>query len=195
MVTRSKNNIFKPKRALTTFNHPLPENLEPSNIREAMCHEHWRRAVSDEFDALLRNGTWSLVPPPKGKNILGCKGLFRIKRNTDSTIARYKARLVAKGFTQCAGPDYKETFAPVVRPQTIKIVLTLSLTHRWPMRQLDVNNAFLQGALQEQVFMASRIHNILIMFVFFTKPFMAYDKHIVHDMMLLRNSSCHKAFK
>ncbi|XP_019420660.1 PREDICTED: uncharacterized protein LOC109330838 [Lupinus angustifolius] len=114
MVTRSKNNIFKPKRAFAASNHPLPENLEPSNIREAMHHEHWRKVVSDEFDTLMHNGTWSLVPPPKNKNIVGCKWLLRIKRHPDGFIARYKAHLIPKGFTQCPGFDFKETFAPVV---------------------------------------------------------------------------------
>lgn len=119
-----------------------------------MKHEHWHKAINDEFEALIRNGTWSLVPPSKGQNIVGCKWLFRIKQHPDGSIARYKARLVAKGYTQCLGVDFKETFAPVVRPQTIKIILTLALAHQWEMHQLDVNNAFLQGALQEQVFMA-----------------------------------------
>jgi histone deacetylase 1/2 len=84
---------------------------------------------------------------------VGCKWLFRIKRNVDGSISRYKARLVAKGFTQCYGVDFHETFAPVVRPQTIKIILALALGNKWKMHQLDVNNAFLQGDLQEQVYM------------------------------------------
>ncbi|PNX98781.1 hypothetical protein L195_g022038 [Trifolium pratense] len=154
IVTRSKNNIFKPKRVFHASNHPLPENLEPSNVRQAMQHPHWRHAISEEFNALIRNGTWSLVPPPQDKNIVDCKWLFRIKRNPDGTIARYKARLVAKGFTQCPGVDFKETFAPVVRPQTIKLILSIALGKQWPMHQLDVNNAFLQGHLKEDVYMA-----------------------------------------
>lgn len=142
------------KKFFYASNHPLPENLEPSNVRQAMQHPHWRQAISEEFNALIRNGTWSLVPPPKNKNIVDCKWLFRIKRNPDGTIDRYKARLVAKGFTQCPGVDFKETFAPVVRPQTIKLILTIALTKGWKMHQLDVNNAFLQGSLNEEVYMA-----------------------------------------
>ena len=154
IVTRSKHNIYKRKRMFATSKHPLPKNLEPSCVREAMKYTQWRQAISAELDALIGNGTWTLVPPTKGQNVVGCKWLFRIKRNPDGSISRYKARLVAKGFTQSKGIDFQETFAPVVRPQTIKVVLTLALGHSWKMHQLDVNNAFLQGSLTEQVFMA-----------------------------------------
>ncbi|XP_050916282.1 uncharacterized mitochondrial protein AtMg00820-like [Lathyrus oleraceus] len=116
IITRSKNNIFKPKRMYTASKHPLLENLEPSNFREGMKHAHWRKAIADEFEALVRNGTFSLVPPKARQNIVGCRWLLRIKRNSDGSIARYKARLVAKGFTQCPDIDFKETFATVVRP-------------------------------------------------------------------------------
>lgn len=133
--------------------HRLQENLEPSGVTEAMRYSHWRRAMSDEFDALLRNGTWQLEPAPTNHNIVGCKWLFRIKRNPDGTISRYKARLVAKGFTQTHGVDFHETFAPVIKPQTIKIILTLALSQSWRLHQLDVNNAFLQGHLTEAVYM------------------------------------------
>jgi histone deacetylase 1/2 len=92
-----------------------------------MQHTHWRQALSEEFNALIRNGTWSLVPPPPNHNIVDCKWLFRIKRNFDGTIARHKARLVAKGFTQSHVVDFKETFAQVVNPQTIKLIFTIAL--------------------------------------------------------------------
>ncbi|XP_024632966.1 uncharacterized mitochondrial protein AtMg00820-like [Medicago truncatula] len=129
-VTRSKNNIFKPKKVFQVTKYPLAENVKPSNVKEAMKHEYWRKVIYAEFEALLRNGTWSLVPPPKDTSIVGCKWLFRIKRHADDSLARYKARLVAKGFTQCHGVDFHETFASVVRPQTIKIILNLALEHK-----------------------------------------------------------------
>ena len=154
MTTRSKNGIFKPKKRLfTATKHPLPENLEPSSVREAMKYPHWRQAMAEEFDALLRNGTWSLVPAPKDHNVVGCRWLFRIKRNPDGSISRFKARLVAKGYTQTPGYDFHETFAPVVRPQTVKVILTIALAKLWKMHQLDVNNAFLQGTIDETIFM------------------------------------------
>ena len=143
MVTRSQNNIFKPKRVFTATKHPLLENLEPSSVREAMKFSHWRQAMAEEFDVLLRNGTWSLVPTPKNQNIVGCKWIFPIKRHPDGSISWYKARLDDKGFTQNPGSDFQETFAPIVRPQTVKIILTLALGNSWKMHQLDVNNAFL----------------------------------------------------
>lgn len=94
-----------------------------------------------------------MVPRQAHTNSVGCKWLFRIKRNLDGSVARYKARLVAKGFTQTPGLDFKETFAPVVKPQTIKVVLTLALAQGWSLHQMDVNNAFLQGKLTEDVYM------------------------------------------
>ncbi|GAU49317.1 hypothetical protein TSUD_367270 [Trifolium subterraneum] len=128
----------------STSNAIPQEALLLSDSTSAMQHTHWRQAISEEFNALIQNGTWSLVPPPPPNvNIVDCKWLFRIKRNPDGTIARHKAQLVAKGFTRSPGVDFKETFAPVVRPQTIKLILTIALGKGWPMHQLDVNNVFL----------------------------------------------------
>ena len=113
----------------------------------------WRTAMEAEFNALLKNNTWSLVPPSRARNIVGCKWVFRIKRGADGTIERYKARLVAKGFHQQAGIDFSETFSPVVKPTTIRVVLSLAISAGWSMRQIDIQNAFLHGNLSEEVYM------------------------------------------
>jgi histone deacetylase 1/2 len=86
-----------------------------------------------------------LVPPPKGKNIIDCKWVYKVKRKADGTIDRYKAQLVAKGFKQRYGIDYEDTFSPVVKATTIRLILSIVVSKDWSLRQLDVHNAFLQG--------------------------------------------------
>ena len=129
MVTRSKNLIYRPKRAADDFiRYPLPKALvaaqvikttEPTNYTQASKSAHWREAMNTEFSALLQNGTWSLVIPPHQANIVGCRWIYKIKLKADGTIERYKARLVAKGFHQQEGIDFYDTFSPVVKHATI----------------------------------------------------------------------------
>ncbi|KAJ0946635.1 putative RNA-directed DNA polymerase [Helianthus annuus] len=109
--------------------------------------------MAEEYAALLRNGTWSLVPPVPNTNVVDCKWVYKIKRDQTGTITRYKARLVAKGFNQQHGVDYHETFSPVVKSTTIRTVLSLAVTQQWTLRQLDVQNAFLHGELAETVYL------------------------------------------
>ena len=101
----------------------------------------------DEFLTPIRNRTWSLVSLPNGRKTIGCKWVFKVKENSNGTINKYKVRLVAKGFHQVAGFDFNETFSPVVKPTTIRVVLTIALANNWVVRQLDINNAFLNGDL------------------------------------------------
>ncbi|CAM8913556.1 unnamed protein product [Rhodiola kirilowii] len=126
---------------------------EPTSFAQASKDPLWKIAMEKELDALKSNNTWNLVPLPHGKNPVGSKWIFRIKRHFNGTIERYKARLVAKGFTQEEGLDYNETFAPVVKMPTVRMVLALAASKEWPLYQLDVDNAFLHGDLQEEVYM------------------------------------------
>ena len=87
-------------------------------------------------------------------NLVSSKWIFKVKTQSDGTIDRYKARLVAKGFTQLPGLDYDETFSPVVKPGTIRLILNIGLSHGWLIRQLDVSNAFLHNNLHECVYLA-----------------------------------------
>lgn len=104
----------------------------------------------EEYDALVRNRTWELVPPNSKKNVVGCRWIFKIKRLPNGSIDRYKARLIAKGFNQRSCVDYYDTFSPV----TARLVISIAISQGWSLCQLDVNNAFLQGHLVEDVFMA-----------------------------------------
>jgi len=109
--------------------------------------------MKDEYATLEKNGTWTLVVPPAHKKPIGCKWVFRVKENPDGSTNKYKARLVAKGFHQTVGSDYTERFSSVVKPVTLRIVLTIVVTNKWPIQQIDVNNAFLNGNLEEEVYM------------------------------------------
>ena len=109
--------------------------------------------MSQEISALLKNGTWTLVAPKPYMYIVGCKWVFKLKRKANGSIDRHKARLDAKGFNQQEGIDYGETFSLVVKPCSIRTVLSLAISLNWPIHQLDVQNAFLHGILDEEVYM------------------------------------------
>jgi hypothetical protein len=134
---------------ITASNEPN----EPDNIETALSNVEWENAMDDEFKALVKNKTWDLVSHRHGINLIDCKWVYRIKRKADGTIDRYKARLVAKGFKQRYGMDYEDTFSPVVKAATIRLVLAISVSRGWSPRQLDVKNAFLHGVLEEEVYM------------------------------------------
>ena len=153
MQTRLKSGISKPKGAYTSTS-PNYLDVEPLSFSIASALTHWVAGMEDEYSALYRQGTWTLVPPAPSLNIVGCKWVYKIKRNADGSISRYKARLVAKGFHQQAGLDYDETFSPIIKPTTVRIILTLTAQFSWPFRQLDISNAFLHGFLKEDVYMA-----------------------------------------
>jgi len=125
---------------------------ELNSVEEALKSSKWKGAMQDEYEALQRNGTWNLVPPSQGKNIIDCKWVFKIKKRADGKIDRYKARLVAKGFKQRYGIDYEDTFSPVVKIATVRLVLSLAVARGWCLRQLDVQNVFLHGVLEEEVY-------------------------------------------
>uniref|UniRef100_A0A2N9IZP8 Integrase catalytic domain-containing protein n=1 Tax=Fagus sylvatica TaxID=28930 RepID=A0A2N9IZP8_FAGSY len=126
---------------------------EPHTFREASSDPLWQQAMKEELDALLKTGTWDLVDLPAGKSAIGCKWVYKIKTRSDGTVDRYKARLVAKGFTQEYGIDYEETFAPVARLSSVRTLIAVSASRHWPLFQMDVKNAFLNGELTEEVYM------------------------------------------
>lgn len=159
MLTRAKVGTFKPnvllstKYALSASHMSHFELVTPTCYSQAAKIPVWLKAMELENTALQDAGTWTKVPPNPSQNVVGCKWVFKIKYNPDGTLERCKARLVAKGFHQVEGFDFTETFSPVVKPTTIRLVLSLDVNFDWNMKQLDVSNEFLHGDLKEEVYM------------------------------------------
>jgi transposase InsO family protein len=158
MCTRAKSGITKRKPGFLATHTSLPGSLdylntEPTTYTIACKIPQWHAAMASEFAALQRQATWTLVPSSSSQHVIGCRWVFKLKRNADGSVARFKARLVAKGNHQQAGLDFDETFSPVVKPATVRLVLSLATQYGWSLRQLDVSNAFLHGSLKEHVFM------------------------------------------
>ena len=109
--------------------------------------------MDEEYRSLMVNDTWDLVPLPKGRNFFRCKWVYRTKYASDGSVERLKARLVAKGFSQVEGIDYNETFAPITKMNSIRLVLSLETLHNWEVHQMDVKFSFLHGDLQEEIYM------------------------------------------
>ena len=125
----------------------------PRNHLDALTDDGWKQAMQLEMSALLQNKTWDLTDLPPGKQVVGCRWVFTVKHNPDGSVERLKARLVAKGYTQTFGVDFFETFSPVARLNSVRIIISLAATFDWPLYQLDIKNAFLHGDLQEEVYM------------------------------------------
>ncbi|MCO5600296.1 hypothetical protein L7F22_054406 [Adiantum nelumboides] len=106
--------------------------------------------MDDEMDALVKNDTWNLVHLPSGKKAIGSKWVYKVKCKSDVSVERYKARLVAKGYAQTKGLDYDESFSPIAKTITFKLVIAMASMFGWKLRQMDVNNAFLNGDLEEE---------------------------------------------
>ncbi|CAA7018785.1 unnamed protein product [Microthlaspi erraticum] len=128
-------------------------NDEPKNYGEAVKIKVWVDAMVKEIDALEINDTWEIVDLPPGKMAIGCNWIYKLKFNSDGTIERHKARLVSLGNRQTEDVDYDETFAHVVKMTTIRMFLKVAAAKQWVVHQMDVNNVFLHGDLEEEVYM------------------------------------------
>jgi hypothetical protein len=127
---------------------------KPHNIAKALTCENskeWECAMQEEYDSLMANNTWTLVPLPVRRKPVSCKWVFKIKQGANGDVDRYKARLVARGFTQTYRVDYNETFAPVSKFTSIRCILALAALEDMEIHQMDVKMAFLNGELEKEI--------------------------------------------
>ncbi|VVT49811.1 uncharacterized protein SAPINGB_P002455 [Magnusiomyces paraingens] len=155
-----ENSLKQSPVSATPAKRPAEEECisyrHPSSFEEAMSSEEaefWLEACVIEMSSLKRNGTWELVDLPPGRKAINSKWVFKVKRKADGSIERYKARLVCIGFSQVEGIDYTETFAPVVRYETVRIVLAIAAQFGFQVHHMDVETAFLNGDLKEDIYM------------------------------------------
>nr|AAX96275.1 retrotransposon protein, putative, unclassified [Oryza sativa Japonica Group]ABA93378.1 retrotransposon protein, putative, unclassified [Oryza sativa Japonica Group] len=133
-------------------NSAFVASFEPKDVSHALSDESWINAMHEELENFERNKVWTLVEPPSGHNIIGTKWVFKNKQNEDGLIVRNKARFVAQGFTQVEGLDFDETFAPVARIEAIRLLLAFAASKGFKLYQMDVKSAFLNGFIQEEVY-------------------------------------------
>ena len=130
---------------------------DPISFKEAMVNpdkEKWQEAMNQEMESMYSNSVWELVDPPEDVRPIGCKWIYKKKRGADGEVETYKARLVAKGYTQKEGIDYEETFSPVAMLKSIRILLSIAASLDYEIWQMDVKTAFLNGYLEEEIYMS-----------------------------------------
>ncbi|GJV14125.1 retrovirus-related pol polyprotein from transposon TNT 1-94 [Tanacetum coccineum] len=145
--------------------HPIDSVIEPKNVKEAIQDESWTMAMQEELNQFKTNDVWSLVPPPDNQTIIGTKWVFKNKLDENGVVSRNKARLVAQGYNQQEGIDFDETYAPVARLKSIRILLAYACAHDFKPFQMDIKSAFLNGFINEEVYVAQPLG-----FVDFEKP-------------------------
>ncbi|KAJ9560502.1 LOW QUALITY PROTEIN: hypothetical protein OSB04_005662 [Centaurea solstitialis] len=152
MITLSQHGILKPNPKYACITTSPSISPLPTSHVDALRDPNWHKAMIDEYDALIKNDTWELVPRPLDVNVIRSMWIFTHKFQSNGALERHKARLVCNGRSQQVGIDCMETFSPVVKPATIRMVLSIAVSKKWEIHQLDVKNAFLHGTLQETVY-------------------------------------------
>ncbi|XP_074306191.1 uncharacterized protein LOC141641430 [Silene latifolia] len=153
-ILGSLNDGVKTRRKLNNFCsfYSFLSNIEPANIKEALAEPDWIVAMQEELQQFERNKVWHLVPRPKDRTIIGTRWVFRNKLDDTGVIVRNKARLVVQGYNQQEGIDYDETFAPVARLEAFRLLIAFAAHKGIKLFQMDVKTAFLNGYLNEEVF-------------------------------------------
>jgi hypothetical protein len=134
-----------------SFVDDMPSNIE--ELKKRTDWPQWTIAIEEELESLKRNNTWSLMNSPSRRKAIDCKWVFKIKTFDSGAVDRYKARLVAKRYSQRKGFEYLQTYAPVVKLVTVRMLLAIANKKHFEIHQMDVNTAFLNGDLEEQIYM------------------------------------------
>jgi len=135
------------------FTMTISSHIEPKNYEQACKFPEWTTAMKKELEALQANKTWYLTKLPNNKVLIDCKWVYKIKYKSNGSMERYKTRLVAKRYTQIEGIDYLDTFSPLAKLTTVRLLLALAATQHWHLHHLDVDNSFLHGDLIEEIYM------------------------------------------
>ena len=125
---------------------------EPGTFEEVVKHQVWKDVMHEEYESIMKNDVWDVVPRPKDKSVVTSKWLYKIKHGADGSVENYKAKFVARGFSQKEGIEYDDIFAPVARYTTIRSIITLAATQGWSLHQMDVKTTFLRGSIKEEVY-------------------------------------------
>jgi hypothetical protein len=125
---------------------------ETTYFEEAIQKKEWADAMTKEYQSIIKNDVWEIVPRAKGKDVVSSRWLFKIKHVADGSIEKYKARFVARGFSQKEGIDYEETFAHVARYTLIRTIIALANKMKWKLHHMDVKTSFLNGVIEEEVY-------------------------------------------
>ena len=155
-ILRPIRNRRKPDYYVACAADAAAHEADPKSFKQASKSANkskWEKAMQEELLSLKKHNTWELVDLPKGKNLVGCKWVYKTKRDANGEIDRFKARLVAQGFSQEQGVDYDEVFAPVARYDSIRSVLAVGTQLDLEIHQMDVRSAYLNGKLEEEIFM------------------------------------------
>jgi hypothetical protein len=125
---------------------------EPTCFEEAIQKKEWADSMKEEYQSIINNHVWEIVPRLKRKDVVSSKWLFKIKHASDGSIEKHKPRFVTHGFSQKEGIDYEETFAPIARYTSIRTIIALAAKMKWKLHQMDVKTTFLNGVIKEEVY-------------------------------------------
>jgi hypothetical protein len=125
---------------------------EPTCFEEAIQKKEWEDSMTEEYQSIIKNDVWEIVPRPNSKDVVSSRWLFKIKHDVDGSIEKYKTRFVARGFSQKEGIEYEETFAPVARYTSIRTIIALTAKMKWNLHHMDVKTTFLNGVIKEEVY-------------------------------------------